>query len=165
MNPVEKYFYGEKTQCSFGIAVAVLSIALAFYFLFYVKTDFYKGMAYPFILFSVLLLVVCIGVVLRSSKDIARVNHLVINEPQSIRQKEIPRMEKVMQSFKVIKIVEICFALIGIGLLILSDNFFLKGIGLGLLIQAMLLYGFDIIAESRGKIYLGFLHGLLLQSF
>ncbi|MEO5601037.1 MAG: hypothetical protein ABIR06_08925 [Cyclobacteriaceae bacterium] len=165
MNPVEKYFNGEKTQCSFGIAMAILSIALACYFLFSVKTDFYKGIAYPFILFSGLLLVVCISVILRSSTDIARVNHFVQHEPASIRQKEIPRMRKVMQTFKNIKIVEICLALTGLGLLLFSGNFFLKGIGPGLLIQAMLLYGFDIIAESREKIYLEFLHGLYLQPF
>lgn len=162
MNEINKYFDGEKFQCFTGIALAVISIGLAFYFLMLTKkTDFFKGIAYPFFIFSGLLFVVCTTVVIKTPKDIERVNGFVINQPEKIKTEEIPRMQKVMKSFRSIKIAEIILVLIGLGLIFFAkDNPFRRGIGFGITIQSIILYLFDHFAENRGEIYLNFLLNL-----
>jgi hypothetical protein len=159
MQQVIKYFNGEVLQCTIGIVISIASIGASLFFLFKIKTDFYKGMAYVFILISGLLLIICIGVVLRTSKDVERVSGFVQHESIKISTHEIPRMNTVMQNFKIIKIVEACLIIIGLCLLFLSPSGTLwKGIGLGLLIQATMMLTFDIVAANRGKVYLESLH-------
>jgi hypothetical protein len=160
MNTINEYFSGEKSQCTIGIAISVVSIALALYFLLQSNAVMYKGMAWPFLIISLLLLSICIGVVWRSPRDIERVNNYVKHESDKIKSEEIPRMENVLKSFKIIKIVEICLLFVGLGLVvfgILKDTNLLTGIGIGLSIQSALMYGFDYFAHERGKVYFEFL--------
>jgi hypothetical protein len=78
-----------------------------------------------------------------------------------MQTEELPRMEKVMKTFPVIKMVEIGFIIVGVFILLFfGGNDLIKGIGIGLIIQGMLLYGFDHFAVSRGKIYFEFLNSL-----
>ncbi len=161
MTPIEEYFTGEKVQCTIGIIIAAASIATALFLLLQVKTNFSKGVAYPFLAISVVLSAICIGVVFRSSKDIQRVNRFIEQDQSKIQADEIPRMEKVMRNFKIIKWGEICVFVIGLGLFLFSPNATLiKGVGLGLIIQAIMMYCFDFFAEHRGKIYWDFLQSL-----
>jgi hypothetical protein len=70
-------------------------------------------------------------------------------------------MEKVIRNFRIIKWGEICVFAIGLGLFLFSATGTLwKGVGLGLIIQATMMYGFDFFAESRGKVYWEFLQSL-----
>ncbi len=78
-----------------------------------------------------------------------------------MQTEELPRMEKVMKNFPVIKMVEIGFIIVGVFLLLFFwKNGLIKGIGIGLIIQGIMLYGFDHFAQSRGKIYFEFLNSL-----
>ncbi len=67
-------------------------------------------------------------------------------------------MEKVIKNFKVIKITEICLAVIGLGLwVLLFGRPLIGGIGLGLLIQSLMMFGFDYLAHGRAIEYWEFL--------
>jgi hypothetical protein len=80
------------------------------------------------------------------------------NNPKNIRALEIPRMEKVMRSFIVYRYVEIALILIGLFLFLWGfEGGFVKGLGLGLLIQAGLMLLADAFAENRGHWYLEYL--------
>lgn len=72
MDQIVKYFEGEKLQCIIGAIVSIISISLSVYFLFMQKPVF-KGVAYTFIPLSLFLLAICVGVILRTPKDIERV--------------------------------------------------------------------------------------------
>lgn len=160
MTSVNAYFSGEKLQCSLGILMGLISIGLALYFLLSVKTELYKGMAYPFLIIPVFLMIICVGVIWRTPRDIARVTHFVQQEQEKIRTDEIPRMKKVLRNFKVIKTVEMCLFLAGLVIFAYSaakGTSMGKGIGLGLAIQSALVFGFDYFAHNRGKIYWDFL--------
>ena len=163
MTSINEYFSGEKLQCSIGIAIGAISIVLALYFLLHIKTELFKGIAWPLLLISALLLTICISVVLRTPRDIERVSRFVNNAPEKIQTEEIPRMEKVMTSFKIIKAVEIVLLIAG-GIMILvgfSKGYpFITGIGAGLAIQSALMFGFDYFAHERAKEYFEFLSGL-----
>jgi hypothetical protein len=161
MTAAETYFSGERTQCSIGIAIAALSVFVSLYFLVQLKTQFAKGIAWPSIVIATLLLAICIGVVERTPRDIARVNGLVLHQQERIFTEEIPRMEKVMKSFRAIKLVEIIIFIAG-GCMIAfaAKESMLSGIGMGLCIQMLILFLFDHVAEGRAKVYLAALAGM-----
>ena len=161
MNPVEKYFIGEKAESYIFILIGFIAFALAFYFFFALKSSFWKGVAIPFIIVALLEFVVGYTIVTRSPKDIARVETFIQKEPQNIKKLEIPRIEKVMNNFIVFRYVEIGLIVFGIALMYSSMNdTFWRGIGLGLFMQASIVLCLDFFAERRGHIYLEYLNQL-----
>jgi hypothetical protein len=157
MHNIVKYFNGEKAQCSIGLLVAIVFIFVSAYFLWQ-QQPLLKGVAYVTLLVSVLLGSICAGVVWRTPKDIARVGAFYQSAPEKMRNEELPRMEKVMSSFSMIKKVEIVLVLAGLLLFVFfGKNDLVRGIALGLLVQGSLAYLFDHLAEARGKIYVDFL--------
>lgn len=59
---------------------------------------------------------------IRTPKDIQRVSLYYKSTPSKMQTEELPRMEKVIKTFPVIKKVEIGFILVGIFLLLLFGN-------------------------------------------
>jgi hypothetical protein len=158
MTQIQDYFTGERFQCAIGIALAVLSIALSLVFVLSLKTNFLKGVAYPSLAISAVLLVICVGIVFRTPGDIERVTTYFESEPENMLSEEIPRMKGVLMNFEIIKIVELCLAVIGLGLWGLRfSSPLVSGIGLGLLIQSLMMFGFDYLAHSRALEYWAFL--------
>lgn len=161
MNNVEKYFAGERLQCVIGMIISIACISLSVYFLFMQK-PFLKGIAWPVIPLSVLLLVICTGVVIRTPKDITRVTAFLQAEPGRIKTEELPRMEKVMRSFSMIKKIELILLAAGLVIaVVFRKNDFVCGVGVGLTVLSAGLYLFDHLAEARGKEYLGVLKSLV----
>jgi hypothetical protein len=162
MNPIVKYFHGEKAESYIFIIIGVIAFAMALYFIFVGKTSFWKGVAIPVIMVALLEIVVGYTIVIRSPNDSIRVENYIQNEPQSIKTLEIPRMEKVMSNFVIFRYVEIALIILGIIFMYSSMNdTFWRGIGLGLFIQASTVLSLDFFAERRGHIYIGYLKELV----
>lgn len=160
METITTYFNGEKIQCAIGAIVSIIFIASSIFFLFQQKA-FLKGMAFVAIPLSTILLIICIGVLFKNAKDMARVTAFKKETPDKIQSEEIPRMEKVMQSFNVVKKVEIVFLILGLVLTVIFwRNELIRGVGVGLVVMGVSLYLFDHIAESRGETYIQFLKSL-----
>lgn len=158
MNPIVKYFNGEKAESYIFILSGVIALILALYFILALKTSFWKGVAVPFIIVALLEFIVGYTIVTRSSKDIIRVESYIQKEPQSVKVLEIPRMEKVMSNFVVFRYVEIVLIISGIALMYSSVNdTFWRGAGLGLFIQANMVLCLDFFAERRGHVYVEYL--------
>jgi hypothetical protein len=158
MNPIVKYFNGEKAESYIFILSGVIALILALYFILALKTSFWKGVAVPFIIVALLEFIVGYTIVTRSSKDIIRVESYIQKEPQSVKVLEIPRMEKVMSNFVVFRYVEIVLIISGIALMYSSVNdTFWRGAGLGFFIQASMVLCLDFFAERRGYIYVEYL--------
>lgn len=164
MEPVLKYFNGEKSESWVFITLGVVAFSMALYFIFIVQTSFWKGVALPFLLVACLEFIVGYSIVTRSPKDIARVEHYMQTTPVNIEQAEIPRMEKVMRNFILFRYTEVALILTGIFLMYSSryDTFW-KGFGLGLFIQASIVLSLDFFAERRGHIYLDYLKKFATQ--
>lgn len=162
MNPVVKYFNGEKAESYIFILIGVIALAMALYFIFALKSSFWKGVAIPFIIVALLEFIVGYTIVTRSPKDITRVETFIQKEQQSIKKIEIPRMEKVLSNFVIYRYVEIALIILGIVLMYSSMNdTFWRGIGLGLFIQASIVLCLDFFAERRGHIYIVYLQELV----
>jgi MFS family permease len=158
MNPIIKYFNGEKAESYVFILIGVIALALALYFILALKSSFWKGVAIPFIIVALLEFIVGYTIVTRSPKDITRVETFTQKEPQSIKTLEIPRMEKVMSNFVIFRYAEIALIILGITLMYSSMNdTFWRGIGLGLFIKACIVLCLDFFAERRGHIYIEYL--------
>ena len=158
MNPIIKYFNGEKSESYVFIIIGLFAFALALYFIFVLKSSFWKGVAIPFLIVALLEFIVGYTIVNRSSKDILRVETFIKNQTQNIKTVEIPRMDKVLSNFVIYRYVEIALIVLGIVLMYSSMNdTFWRGIGLGLFIQASIVLSLDFFAERRGHIYMEYL--------
>jgi hypothetical protein len=155
---IEKYFNAEKGESWIFMWIGIASIVAAIIFFFFIKTNFYKGAAVPLILIGLLLGFVGYTVYKRSDGDRLRNVYAYDMNPSELKEKEIPRMEKVMKSFIIYRWIEIVLFLAGTTLYIyfIRDirNDFLRGLGLALVIMAVLALTADYFAEKRGHIYL-----------
>jgi len=162
MNPIIKYFQGEKAESYIFMMIGVVAFAMALYFFFALKTSFWKGVAVPFIIVALFELVVGYTIVTRSPKDIARVETYLQQAPKNMQTIEIPRMEKVLSNFVVYRYVEIALIILGIVLMYSSmQDTFWRGLGLGLFLQASIVLCLDFFAERRGHIYILYLQELI----
>lgn len=83
--------------------------------------------------------------------------HIGLEPVGYTRQQELPRMEKVMKSFVVIRWVEIGFIITSLVLIFLFrlkiNQAFWYGFGVALLLQAVIMLGADYFAETRAAVY------------
>ena len=162
MNPIVKYFTGEKLESFLFLGLGLLGIALAVIFLSVAKTSFMKAMAIPFLLVAALELIVGLTLVYRSPKDIVRVETYLSDKNEMIQKEEIPRMEKVMRNFIIFRFTEITLIIIGIILMYgARQNSLWNGIGVGLFIQSSTVLLLDFFAERRGEVYLAYLRSIV----
>lgn len=161
MTPIEKYFTAERWYCAGGIILGLAAIAVAGYFLLRVREPYYSGMAWPLLVIGLLFLIICVGVFVRSPQDITRVTDYVQANSPLLQSEELPRMARVMKTFKVILIVEVALVVLSVALLLLAPlTPTWKGVFTGILIMALLLLAFDYLADKRGQIYWDYLKGL-----
>ncbi|MCL6260790.1 hypothetical protein M3O96_16935 [Aquiflexum sp. TKW24L] len=162
MNPIIKYFNGEKAESYIFSLVGVIALAMALYFVFGLKTSFWKGVAIPFVVVAILEVIVGFTIVTRSENDMIRAEKFVQNEPEKIKTDEIPRMETVLRNFVIYRYVEIALIIFGIVLMYTTPiDTFWQGIGLGFFIKAGIVLGLDFFAERRGQFYLEYLNSLI----
>jgi len=165
MDPVLKYFYGERAESYLFLLLGVVSMGMAFRFLIGLQTSFWKGVAIPFFIVATLELIVGYTIVNRSPKDIVRVETYLKSEPIKIQELEIPRMNDVMSNFRLFRYIEISLIFVGMALMYHSkEDTLWRGIGLGLFIQSSIVLCLDFFAERRGEEYLGYLLKLIAKS-
>lgn len=154
---IEKYFNAEKNESLLFIILGITAIVLALVFFFYLKTNWHKGFAIPFLIIGLLQLVVGYSVYNRSDEYRKRNVYAYDMNPDELKEKELPRMQVVMKNFIIYRYSEIALALIGFSLLFYfkdnPDKIFWKGFGTALTIMALLTLSVNFFAEKRGNIY------------
>ena len=155
---IEKYFNAEKQESLLFMLIGVAGIIAAFVFFFFLKTNFHKGAAIPFMLVGLLLAMVGYIVYKRSDADRQRNVYAYDMNPAELKDKELPRMKTVMKNFVIYRYTEIFLFLVGTALYIYFIRDFAKdfwrGFGLALAIMAILALTADFFAEKRGKVYM-----------
>lgn len=158
---ISDYFQKEKFESVFFIGIGTLAILFSLFSILTNNSSYYYGMGIPLILIAIVQLTIGIIIYKRSPKDIIRVDNIIIHNKEKLNTEEIPRMETVMKNFTLYRNIELICILIGIILMfVFKNNEFLQGLGLGLLMQAFLLFILDQFAEKRGNEYLKFLVAL-----
>ena len=162
MNPIVKYFTGERLESFLFLGLGLLGLALAVISLSVTKTSFVKGIAIPFLLVSGLEIIVGLTLIYRSPQDIIRVETYLSEKTEMIQKEEIPRMEKVMRNFVLFRYTEITLIIMGIILMYgARQNSLWNGIGVGLFIQSSTVLLLDFFAERRGEVYLEYLKSIM----
>jgi membrane-bound ClpP family serine protease len=154
---IEKYFLDEKHLGLLFFIVGIVTVLLAVVFFFFLRTGFYKGAAIPLILVGLLELIAGFTVYKKSDGDRIRNVYAYDMNPQELRDKELPRMQKVTSGFVYYKWVEVILMVTGVVLIVLyrgkPERAFWFGLGITLTIQSLLLYSADFSAAKRAKEY------------
>lgn len=154
---IEKYFMAEKQVGLIFFIIGIIAVVLALVFFLAFRTNFYKGAAIPLLLVGLIELIVGLTVFRRSDEDRVKNVYAYGMNPQELKEKELPRMQKVTRSFAIYKWAEISFIIAGIVLIILyrtrHDKAFWFGLGIALVIQSLLMLSADYFAEKRAKEY------------
>lgn len=161
MDKISKYFNAEKAESLVFILAGIVAIVFAYYFFSKIKQPYYNGMAYSLIAIALIQITVGASVFFRSPRDNERVHKIMQTDRAKIQTEEIPRMNAVMKNFVLYRWIEIAIFITGFILFfIFKAGILWKGFGIGLSIQSGLMLLLDFFAESRGKIYLGYLQNL-----
>jgi uncharacterized membrane protein len=158
---IEKYFIAEKQAGMVFLIIGMVAIIVALIFLLALKTSFYKGMAMPLIVVGLLMGIVGFTVYQRSNADRTRNVYAYDMNPGELKNKELPRMEKVMKDLVRYHYAEMLLAIIGVVLFFYFKNnaaqALWKGVGAGLIITMLVATASDFAAAKRARPYL---HGL-----
>ena len=154
---IEKYFLAEKQVGLIFFIIGIIALVLALVFFLILRTNFYKGAAIPLLLFGLIELVIGFTMWKRSDGDRIRNVYAYDMNPQELKEKELPRMQKVTKSFTIYKWVEVTLIITGIVLIVLyrtkPEKAFWFGLGITLTLQVLLMFGADNMAEKRAKEY------------
>lgn len=161
---IEKYFTAEKKESKLFMLIGIAGIITGLFFFFVMRSSFYKGAALPPAVIGALMFIVGFTIYKRSDEDRKRNVYAYDMNPAELRNKELPRMKKVMKNFISYRWTEIFLAVAGLALFFrfyvvcegdtCRFSFFRKGMGLTLTIMSITALIADYFAEKRGKVYL-----------
>jgi hypothetical protein len=152
-----RYFAAEKQGSLVFVAVGLASVVAAVLLL---RTA-WRGAAYPFALLGLGAAVVGTTVWLRTDRQVAGLQATLDRSSADLRAAEVPRMERVQRSFRVIKVVEMVLLAGGLALaFVFPRGALLHGVGAGLAMQAAILLFLDLVASRRADDYLDALRRL-----
>lgn len=155
---IHQYFNAEKKESLLFIILGVLAIVGSILLFAIGKTNFYKGMAIPFILVGLIHVVVGYTVYKKSDGQRVDISYKYGINGGNIPAEEQQRMDVVMKNFVVYRYTEIALAIVGLGLVFVFKNniekSFWYGLGMALAIEALFTLGLDYFAERRGHNYL-----------
>lgn len=151
---LDTYFKAEKYEALLFLVIGALGIAFILYTILKIKLSFYNGLAIPFILLGLIQIVVGGSVFFRTDKQLAHLKSLHETNPKAYVAEEVPRMKAVNRNFVIYRYTELAFVVVGLALaLLLRQNRFWFGLGLGMLIQGGIMLSLDFFAERRGRRY------------
>lgn len=154
---IEQYFSAEKQGSLFFLSVGIVAVIAALVLFFVLKTPFYKGAAIPMIIVGLIAGGIGFTIYKRSDDDRIRNVYAYDLNPDELKQKEYPRMQKVMKSFKAIIIAEAVFLVAAIFLFFSfrtnTEQQFWSGVGAGLFIMAVAALFLDVAAQRRAAVY------------
>lgn len=154
---IEQYFTAEKQAGLIFLSFGIVAIIAAVILLFVLKTPFYKGVAIPMIIVGLIAGGIGFTIFKRSDSDRIRNVYAYDLNPDDLKQKEYPRMQKVMKSFRVIIIAEVILLVAAVFLFFYfrtnASRQLWSGVGAGLLIMTIVALALDISAQKRGDVY------------
>jgi uncharacterized membrane protein len=164
---IEKYFMAEKAESAVFVAIGLIAILASQWCLFASKAIIFKGAALPLIVVGFLLGVVGCTVYKRSDQDRIKNVYAFTMNPDDLKNKELPRMQKVMQNFVWYRYIEITLAIAGIVLFVYfnqnAEQAYWKGFGIALALMALMALTADFFAEKRGHVYYNLLKTYVQQ--
>lgn len=161
VDPMIAYFKAEKTESFLFILAAFIAGGISVWMFLKLKDSFLTGLSIPLLAVAVIQLIVGSTVYFKTDKQVANLANTYSENIQDFINKEKPRMNKVVSSFKIYKWIEAAFVVAGLLMIFfVSEKNIWMGVGLGLLLQGTLMIAFDLFAERRAEVYLNWLNSL-----
>ena|ERR1700712_5298255 len=155
---VEKYFNSEKSLSLLFIVIGSIAIITAIVFYVVLKTPVYKGIAMPLLVIAIIQIIAGGFIYKRADAQRKDIVYKLDMNYSAIKEKEMPRMEMINKNFTIYRSVEIVLFLIGLILIFMyknnTDKSLLLGVGIGLAIQAAIMFAGDSFAAKNSRIYL-----------
>jgi hypothetical protein len=154
---IEKYFVAEKQESLLFLIIGMLALVIALYFIFFMKSSYFKGASIPLFIVGFIQISVGWTVFKRCDSDRSAAIYAYDMNPGFFKEKEYPRMTIVNRRFVVYRWVEM--ALAGIGIIMLfyftsdSSKLFFTGLAMTLTIQSLFMLCADFFAEKRALKY------------
>ena len=148
-----QYFHAEKAASLLFLLIAGIAILVSVHLV--ANESEYRFVAAPRLVVAALQLVTGAAVFVRTPKQVTRLAVQLDDQPEAFRAVELPRMERVQRTFRIVKVVEIVLMAAGILLTYLyRDSLALYAVGIGLIAQGSASLVLDLFAERRADIYL-----------
>lgn len=148
------YFDLEKTAALYGMLGAGVAGGTGAYLI--TQNDLSKGIGYSLMGVGVIGLVVGGTVYWRTDAQQAKLEKQLAANPHDYKRFEGARMKNVNNQFTILKIAEISLFAGGVATAVVGitqNSDLTTGIGIGLTLDALLLFVFDYFAESRAHVY------------
>jgi len=155
---IEKYFLAEKNAALFFLILGIVAILASVIFFAFIKTNWYKGFAVP--LFIIGIIQGMVGYQVYKTADEYRKDNVFAYDlnPAKLESQEMARMQKVKKRLTILLIAEASFFVTAVVLLLVYKNnagaAIWRGLAFGLMLQAIVSFGFNLQAGNRAKIYL-----------
>lgn len=154
---IEQYFIIEKRTGLFFLVAGLIGLSLSCYFFLVDPGEFQRGVAIPFLAGGFIQVILGYGLYVHSDRQ--RIDNVYAYDmnPSRLQDHELARLEQKTRSFLLRRWVEYIVLAIGIALALVfcnsTQNMIYTGIGLGLLIQALMMRTVDFISERRMQRY------------
>lgn len=164
---IEKYYLAEKNIGLLFLIVGIVSLVACILFFFVMKTNWHKGAAVPFLLIGLFQLYQGYNVYKNADKYRKAAVYAYDMNPQALKEKELPKMEKAVKSMTTFMVIEAILLVAGIGLFIYfkkdSTKLFWAGLGMALFIEAALCLFVEITVRSKTSVYVKGLQNFVMK--
>ena len=155
---IEKYFMAEKNLGLLLIIVGAIGIVAAIIFFIVMKTSWHKGAAIPFLLVGLFQLYMGNKVFKNADEQRKAAVYAYDMNPASLKENELPKMEKAVKGMTSFIIIEAVLLVAGIALFVYfrkdTSKLFWAGLGMALAIEALLCLFVEITAKSKTEAYI-----------
>lgn len=154
LQAMREYFHEEKTAAKLAIFGSAIAGGSGVYLV--TQSDLARGAGYSLIGVAAIGLAVGGGVYFRTNSQLRRLEDQLDAAPLDYKREESERMARVNAQFRILKIAE--YSILGLGVATtvtgaVKQADLTTGVGIGLIIDAVLLLLFDHFAETRAHVY------------
>jgi len=151
---METYFQGEKLEALiFILPLGLASLVFGTWLLTDSKGGFTRGVAGPFVVLGLALVVTGAAVGFRTPSQVESLSAALVTAPEAVRASEQGRMEKVNRAWPVYVTIWTVFAVAGLVLRFAFKNDLAQGVGTALVFFAGVGLLIDGFAERRARPY------------
>lgn len=156
LEPLRRYFEGERHAGMLAAALGVASVAFAIWA--FRGAGAFRAMWIPMAIVGVLQLGIGVGLVVKTGPQVAALEAGLEKDHAAALSTETARMDRVDKNFTVIKIVEIALMVLSAAAIMgMKSKPTVVAVAMALLVEAAVMLAFDVFAEARGQDYLAWL--------
>lgn len=158
---VKSYFTAEKKIAFVSMGLGILTCSIASAYFISARPPFYTGLSLAFLTIGIAEVIVGASTARRSDWQAIDVQKLLGNDPKGFVEQETERMEKLLKSFTIPRIIGSLMVVTGIVLTVFDkQEGFLDGLGYGMMMQGVATQVYYDISKYRGKKYLEYVQNL-----